>query len=565
MRELDWAEAAGLSDLFRIVFTQCWEHVAFTEATGTEVRYEELANTVEQLHQLFVRAGVRLGDRVALLGHNSAHWGVVYVATIAYGAIVVPIPDSEKPKVIYQILEHSESKILFVSEQFWEALNEFRLSSLQAIICLQNWSILNTVNTSLREWEQRRLEFPVQDKSWLLERMSHYYSHTPETPVVLAYTSGTTESPKGVLLAMRSLMLNVNYARKVIPLGVGDALVSVLPYSHIYGQVFDLLYGFVSGAHIYLLFSSPTLPAICEAFTRYRPCLIQMVPALFERIFKSVIPTWWNLPLPHLLLSTPLLGDVFRKRLRVRLAKLFGNNFMTVVLGGTPLNPIIEDFLSFIGFRYSLGYGLTESGALVAYRTVASGKKRSVGIPVEGVEVAIRNVDSTGVGTIFIRGANLMLGYFENMVDSKASFDEEGWFDTGDLGYVDKNNYLYVRGRRENVLSLEGGVLVSPEELESLMNTMPHVQDSLVVKRDDELVVLVQPTQEFSARRRLSEAELFFLMERNRERVNSRQERRVQIARVQIQYLPFELTMKQNIRRKAYLEADLSKGHAEQI
>ena len=233
---------------------------------------------------------------------------------------------------------------------------------------------------------------------------------------------------------------------------------------------------------------------------------------------------------------------------------------MTVVLGGTLLNPVIEDFLHFIDFRYSLGYGLTESAALVTYRPVSASKTRTVGRPIEGMEVAIRDTDFTGVGTVFIRGVNLMLGYFKDAVETRSSFDDQGWFNTGDLGYMDKNNYLYVKGRRENALRLESGALVSPEELESLMNTMPHVQDSLVVERDGELVILVQPTQEASTRKRLSEAELFFLMERNRERLNAQLSAPVRLARVQIQYQPFELTMKQNIRRQAYLKADLSKG-----
>lgn len=560
MRELDWSGATGISDLFRIVFSQCWERVAFTEADGTDVRYEDLAYKVDQLHQLFRRAGLQTGGRVALLGYNSAHWAAVYIATITYGAIIVPLPEDVKDRGLYRILEHAEAKLLFVSEQIWEELNEFYLVNLEAIICLQNWQIFNTQNPLLHEWEHIQAAAPKREKAWLFSRMEKYFQHSPETPITLSYSSGTTGTPKGVLLAMRSFVHNMHCARKEVLLAVGDPLVASLPFSHIYGQVFELLYGFLSGAHTYMLSSSPSVSAMSEAFIHYQPRLIQLVPSIFERIFKSVIPTWWQRPFPHFLLSLPLLGSYLRARLRKQLGGLFGNNFTKVVLGGTLLNPVIEEFLHFIDFRYTLGYGLTESAALVTYRPVNANMTRTVGRPIEGMEVTIRDTDFTGAGTIFIRGVNLMLGYFKDAVETRSSFDDQGWFNTGDLGYVDKNNYLYVRGRRENALSLENGALVSSEELESLMNTMPHVQDSLVVERDGELVVLVQPTQEASAKRRLSEAELFFLMERNRERLNARLRAPVRLARVQIQYQPFELTMKQNIRRQAYLKADLSKG-----
>ena len=560
MRELDWSGATGISDLFRIVFSQCWERVAFTEADGTDVRYEDLAYKVDQLHQLFRRAGLQTGGRVALLGYNSAHWAAVYIATITYGAIIVPLPEDVKDRGLYRILEHAEAKLLFVSEQIWEELNEFYLANLEAIICLQNWQIFNTQNPLLHEWEHIQAVAPKREKAWLFSRMEKYFQHSPETPITLSYSSGTTGTPKGVLLAMRSFVHNMHCARKEVLLAVGDPLVASLPFSHIYGQVFELLYGVLSGAHTYMLSSSPSVSAMSEAFIHYQPRLIQLVPSIFERIFKSVIPTWWQRPFPHFLLSLPLLGSYLRAWLRKQLGGLFGNNFTKVVLGGTLLNPVIEEFLHFIDFRYTLGYGLTESAALVTYRPVNANMTRTVGRPIEGMEVTIRDTDFTGAGTIFIRGVNLMLGYFKDAVETCSSFDDQGWFNTGDLGYVDKNNYLYVRGRRENALSLENGALVSPEELESLMNTMPHVQDSLVVERDGELVVLVQPTQEASAKRRLSEAELFFLMERNRERLNARLRAPVRLARVQIQYQPFELTMKQNIRRQAYLKADLSKG-----
>lgn len=558
MRELDWEGAKGLCDLFRIVFSQCGERVAFTEATGREVTYQDLAHTVDQLHDFFRRAALQPGDRVALLGHNSANWAAVYVATITYGAVIVPLPETAKPNSIYPILEHAEAKLLFVSELLWEELNEFRLVGLQAILSLQDWRLLHSVDPSLHDWLQVLLALPRTEYSVLLERMARYYSHTSETPVVLSYTTGSVDTPKGVLLAMRSLMLNVRYARKVVLLTLGESLVAALPYSHIYGQIFDLLYGLLSGAHTHLLPSTPSLQIICEAFERYKPRLIQIVPSSFERIFKSVVPAWWQRPLPHLMLTLPLIGQRLRKRIRSRLNHLFGDEFMTVVLGGTLLNPVIEDFLHFIGFRYSLGYGLTESAALVTYRTVDANTTRTVGRPIEGVEVSIRDADPTGVGSIFIRGENLMLGYFKNTAVPCDSFDDLGWFDTGDLGYLDKNNYLYVKGRRKNALCMNG-TFVCPEEIESLMNTMPQVQDSLLVERDGELVILVQPMPNRNVRRQLSEAELFFLMERNRERVNAKLHAPVRIDRVQIQYLPFELTTKQSIRRQTYAKGAISK------
>ncbi len=347
----------------------------------------------------------------------------------------------------------------------------------------------------------------------------------------------------------RSLLANIRYAERVVPLKPKDVIVSYLPFEHIYGQVFDFLYGFLMGAHIHILSSAPTLAALLKAFQSYRPRLILLLPSLFQRIFQSSIPHCANRKVIRSMLRFPVVGDWLQYFFRSRLERIFGGNFISVVIGGYHFNPQIESFLRTIHFRYSVGYGLTESGALVTYKAPGRGTPNSVGKVVDGMELEIQNLDKNGVGNICIRGLNLMLGYHNPFDTNVTSVVSNGWFDTGDLGYLDQNNYLYVKGRSVNALLLPSGHRIYPEELENLMNTMPYVQESLLEERKGELVMLVQPSLLARRRRQLSEAQLFFEMERNRERLNQRLGASVRVSRIELQYRPFELTTKLSVRR----------------
>ena len=546
-----------LGTLLHKALDRYWDLVAYSTHAGEHMYYRDIAASVIQLHELLRQAGIAPGDKVALLGRNSPQWATVYIAVVSYGAIVVPISHHLRPKLVYRLLQHSGARALFLCDHIWEELNEFYLSYLQLIVGFHSWEVFLCKRECLKSWHFVPPTLATTHKKELLKRLSHCAPHHPDDPVVLIYTAGTTGFPKGVLLPARSLLSNLCYAERVVPLAPRDAVVSYLPFSHIYGQVFDFLYGFVSGAHLHILSSAPSLRRMAAAFRRYHPKLILLFPALFARIVKEILPTWWSKGWVQSLLSTSLVGVGLQLFFRRRLERFFGDNFISVVVGGSHFNPQIEEFLRTIHFRYSMGYGLTESGSLVSYKASNVGLSLSVGQVVDGVELAIRNCDTNGVGNIYIRGENLMLGYHTPLEKEYISVDGQGWFDTGDLGYLDKNHYLYVKGRSANALPLEGGRRACPEELESLMNTMPYVQESLLVERQGELVMLVQPLWLEGRHHRLSEAQLFLEMERNRDRLNRHVGAEVRVARVELQYDSFEMTAKQSVRRQSYLDASL--------
>ncbi len=526
-----------------------WDLVAYSTHTGGQVYYREVAVKVLEIHELLRQAKIKPGDKVAVLGYNSPYWATTYVALLAYGAVVVPVPRSLRSKMIYRILQHSGARALFLCEHLWENLNEFYLSYLQLIVGFPNWSVLFVKESALQNCSFEQVSKAALTKEKIWEQMGAFHTYASEDPVVLNYTSGTVGFPKGVLLPARSLLANIRYAERVVPLKSKDVIVSYLPFEHIYGQVFDFLYGFLMGAHVHILSSTPSLSALLKAFQTYHPRLILLLPSLFQRIFQSSIPHCANRKGIRSLLRLPVVGGWVQYFFRRRLERILGSNFISVVIGGYHFNPQIEDFLRTIHFRYSVGYGLTENGALVTYQGPETGKQYSVGQVVEGVELEIQDLDENGVGNICIRGLNLMLGYHNPFDTNVSSVFRKGWFDTGDLGYLDQNNYLYVKGRSVNALLLPSGHRIYPEELENLMNTMPYVQESLLVERRGELVMLVQPSLLTRRRRQLSEAQLFFEMERNRERLNQRLGTSVRVSRIELQYHPFELTTKLSVRR----------------
>ena len=545
-----------LGTLLHTVFDRHWDLVAYSTYAEERVYYRDIASGIVQLHELLRQAGIVRGDKIALLGRNSPQWAVAYLAVISYGAIVVPVSYLLRPKMVYRILQHAEVRGLFLCDHIWEELNEFYLSYLQFIVGFHSWEVFLCKRESLKSWHFKPSILETSSKEELLRLIGACGPHHPDVPVVLNYTTGTVDFPKGVLLPARSLLSNLAYAARVLPLVPQDTVVSYLPFSHIYGQVFDFLYAFVSGAHLHILSNALSLGRISAAFRRYQPRLILLFPALFSRIFKETFPSWWNTSWLHTLLSLSVVGGVLQRFFCKRLNRFFGDNFASVVVGGAHFNPQIEEFLQTIHFRYSMGYGLTESGSLVAYKTMDMGQHLSVGRAIDGVELSIRNQDANGVGNICIRGRNLMLGYYNSLETPPDAVDAQGWFDTGDLGYLDKNLYLYVKGRSVNALSLGGGFRAYPEELESVMNTMPYVQESLLVERRGELVMLVQPLLVGGKHRHLSEARLFLEMERNRERLNRRMDAGVSVARVELQYGAFEMTPKHSVLRQSYHEGE---------
>ena len=555
MSSENWDQYTDFAPLFRTVFTECWDRVAFTCPDGKEFLYSEVANSVVRLHQLLHDMELSPGDRIAILGNNTPYWAIAYIATLTYGAIPIPIHSHLKPRVIYKLLARIQAKCLFVSEEVWDDLNESYLSYLDAVIGLRDWSVFYRAYPA---WQGEGVTTTLTEytKEDIFRHLEKLYRHNPSELFVINFTSGTVSTPKGVLLPSRSLLSNVQYARKLLYLTPGENIITLLPLTHIYSQTFDLLYSFLSGAHIHFLSNGDMsdVAHLTRVFARYKPRLLQMVPQMFELLFKKEMPVWWHAPWLHFLCALPVVGATLKEYLRKRLDRLFGEKFAAINIGGALFNPAIEKFLSFVGFRYSVGYGLTEAGPLVAHSNYKEHVVHSVGKIVNGIEVEIRNKDYYGLGSIYIRGTHLFLEYFGENDSDNPVFDENGWFDTGDLGYLDKNHYLYVKGRQVNTLYLKSGIRVPAEGIESLMNTMPYVQESLLIEQDGELVILVYPAQELYKKKPLSETQLYLQMERNRERVNSYLDQDgVEIAQVQIQYLAFDVTAKHTIRRRSYI------------
>ena len=534
-----------------------WDKDALTDYKGITLQYKDVARKIAKFHIVLESAGIQPGDKIAVCGRNSAHWGVTFLATITYGAVIVPILHEFKADNIHNIVNHSEAKLLFVGDQAWENLNEDAMPLLEGIASLTDFTALVSRNEKLTyAFEHRNAIYGQRyPKNFRPEHIC-YRKDRPEELAIINYTSGTTGYSKGVMLPYRSIWSNVAYCFEMLPVKAGDHIVSMLPMGHVFGMVYDFLYGFSAGAHIYFLTRMPSPKIIAQSFAEIKPRVISCVPLIVEKIIKKDILPRVDSKIGKLLLKVPIVNDKIKSLALQAAMEIFGGNFDEIIIGGAPFNAEVEAFLKKIGFPYTIAYGMTECGPIICSSRWETLKLASCGKATTRMEVRIDSPDpKTHAGEIVCRGMNMMLGYYKNPEATAQIIDANGWLHTGDLGTIDDEGYVTVRGRSKNLLLTSSGQNIYPEEIESKLNNMPYVAESLIVLQHDKLVALIYPDFDDAFAHGLQQADIIKVMEANRVELNQQLPNYSQISKVKIHFEEFEKTAKKSIKRFMYQEA----------
>ena len=534
-----------------------WDRNALTDYKGITLQYKDVARKIAKFHIVLESAGIQPGDKIAVCGRNSAHWAVTFLATITYGAVIVPILHEFKADNIHNIVNHSEAKLLFVGDQAWENLNEDAMPLLEGIALLTDFSALVSRNEKLTyAFEHRNAIYGQRyPKNFRPEHIC-YRKDKPEELAIINYTSGTTGYSKGVMLPYRSIWSNVTYCFEMLPVKPGDNIVSMLPMGHVFGMVYDFLYGFSAGAHIYFLTRMPSPKIIAQSFAEIKPRVISCVPLIVEKIIKKDILPKVDSKIGKLLLKVPIINDKIKSLARQAAMEIFGGNFDEIIVGGAPFNAEVEAFLKKIGFPYTIAYGMTECGPIICSSRWETLKLASCGKATTRMEVKIDSPNpQTHAGEIICRGMNMMLGYYKNPEATSQIIDIHGWLHTGDLGTMDEEGYITVRGRSKNLLLTSSGQNIYPEEIESKLNNMPYVSESLILLQKDKLVALIYPDFDDAFAHGLEQSDVEKIMEDNRNELNLQLPAYSQITKVKIHFEEFEKTAKKSIKRFMYQEA----------
>jgi len=534
-----------------------WNLNALTDYKGATLQYKDVARKIAKFHIVLESAGIQPGDKIAVCGRNSAHWAVTFLATITYGAVIVPILHEFKADNIHNIVNHSEAKLLFVGDQVWENLNEEAMPQLMGVILMTEFTPVVCRNNQLMEaFEHRNTLYGQRYPRNFRPEHICYRKDEPEELAVINYTSGTTGYSKGVMLPYRSLGSNVDYCHEMLPVKPGDNMVSMLPMGHVFGMTYDFLYGFSAGAHLYFLTRMPSPKIIAQSFAEIKPRVISCVPLIVEKIIKKNILPRVDNKIGKLLLHVPIINDKIKALARKEAMEIFGGNFDEIIIGGAPFNADVERFLKQIGFPYTIAYGMTECGPIICSSRWETLKLASCGKATTRMEVKIDSPDPQQVaGEIICRGANLMLGYYKNQEATSQIIDVNGWLHTGDLGVMDAEGYVTVRGRSKNMLLTSSGQNIYPEEIESKLNNMPYVSESLIVLQKEKLVALIYPDFDDAFANGLQQSDIERTMEANRNELNQQLPVFCQISKVKIHFEEFEKTAKKSIKRFMYQEA----------
>lgn len=535
-----------------------WDRDALTDYKGATLQYKDVARKIAKFHLVLENAGIKPGDRIAVCGRNSAHWAVTFLATITYGAVIVPILHEFKADNIHNIVNHSESKLLFVGDRIWENLNEEAMPLLEGIVQMADFNLVVCRNKQLEvAFEHRNVLYGERyPRNFRSEHIHYRHEASPEELAVINYTSGTTGYSKGVMLPYRSLWSNIDYCHEMLPVKPGDHIVSMLPLGHVFGMVYDFLYGFSAGAHLYFLTRMPTPKIISQAFAEIKPRVISCVPLIVEKIIKKNILPMVDNRIGKLLLRMPLINDRIKADARKKAMEIFGGEFDEIIIGGAPFNADVERFLKMIGFPYTIAYGMTECGPIICSSRWETLKLASCGKATTRMEVRIDSPDPQHVaGEIICRGENLMLGYYKNPEATSQIIDVKGWLHTGDLGVMDNDGYVTVKGRSKNMLLTASGQNIYPEEIESKLNNMPYVAESLIVLQKEKLVALIYPDFDDAFAHGLQQTDIEKVMETNRNELNQQLPAYCQITKVKIHFEEFEKTAKKSIKRFMYQEA----------
>ncbi len=544
----------NLVNYFKESIKKNWDLPSLSDYKGKTYTYKEVAQGIIKLHLIYESAGLKRGDKIAILGKNSANWGIAYLSVVTYGAVVVPILPDFKPNDVHHIINHSESKMLFAAEYLWSSLDPEEMKEVKLFFNIEE---LMPLLSRIEKFENTIHSVNEMLKKRYPAGMSADNFNVPETPnselAEISYTSGTTGFSKGVMLLHNSLAANIRFAQNHMPLDAGDKIVSFLPLAHAYGLAFEFLFPFTLGCHITFLTKTPSPQIITKAFGEIKPRLILSVPLVIEKIYKKkILPEISKAPLKTMM-KIPLLNKIIYKKILAGVSQGFGGNFREVVVGGAALSEEIELFFKKIGFPITVGYGMTECGPLVSYAPWNEAKTGSCGRAVDTLEVKIDSEDPQNiVGEILMRGENVMVGYYKNKEATKMAIDKEGWLHSGDLGIIDKDGFIFIKGRSKSMILGPSGQNIYPEEIESIINNRACVAESIVVQRNNKLVALVYPDEDVVKSRNMTHDDVLEKLEEYRKKLNEHLPAYMNISRFEIHPEPFEKTPKQSIKRFLY-------------
>ena len=533
-----------------------WLLDALTDYKGATLQYHDVARKIEKLHIMMHAAGIEKGDRIAVCGRNSAHWAVAFLATLTYGAVIVPILHEFNGEQIHNIVNHSESRLLFVGDYVVNMIDEKQMPGLEGIFNLPDFSLYVSHNETLTDARERLNELFGRKYPNAFRRDDvHWYMGDSEELCMINYTSGTTGFSKGVMLPYRALWGNVDFCQKRLGnhMPKFSNTLSILPMAHMYGMAIEFLFPFCSGYHLHFLTRLPSPAVIAEAFKEVCPDVVVAVPLIIEKIIrKRVFPKIQNNAM-KLLLQMPVVQKKVKERICQEVYKAFGGRAYEVIVGGAPLNQEIEQFMKSIDFPLTVGYGTTECAPLISYSDYHDFVPGSCGTPLPCMEVKILSSDPQNVaGEIVTRGTNLMLGYYKNEEATKAAIDEDGWYHTGDLATMSSDGHIFIRGRLKNMLLGANGQNVYPEEIEDKLNSMAMVSECIIVQRGDKLVALVYPDMEEAKAMEFTEEDLLNVMEQNRQELNNQLPVYSKISVFELQKQEFMKTPKKSIKRYLY-------------
>ena len=531
-----------------------WDILSLADYQGASWKYSDVGREMLRLQQIFNEAGIGPGDKVAMIGRNSANWAIAYLATITYDAVIVPILADFTPADVMNIINHSDSVLLFAADNIYENLDKSKIPHIRAVISLTNlMPLAGTDEDGLRmKMEEASEAFragidKIGANDFVLKKVSNDHL------AVISYTSGTTGFSKGVMLNHNSLMANVRFAQDHMPLQPGDRIVSFLPLAHAYGVAFEFLFPFSIGCHITFLTKTPSPTILLQAFAEIRPRLVLSVPLIIEKIYKNqLLPVISQGPVSTLL-KIPVLRRLVYRKIYKKLYNIFGGNFHEIVIGGAAFNREAEVFFRKIGFPFTVGYGMTECGPLISYASWKTTKLKAAGRPVDTLEIKIDSEDPAKIaGEIMVKGENVMLGYYKNPEATAAVLTPDGWLHTGDLGVMDKEHNIYIRGRSKSMILGASGQNIYPEEIEARINNLKYVLESVVVERNNRLIALVCPDKDNIAKDAITDEQWKEMMNENRRQINAQLPSYIQIAEFSRHEEEFEKTPKKSIKRFLY-------------
>ena len=544
---------SSINKLFEQSLRDNWDRPALSNYQGLTLTYKDVAVSIRRLHIAFEKCGLKKGDKVAICSRNQANWGVCFLAAMTYGAVPVPILHEFKPENIHYLVNHSDARVFFVDEVIWEGLSEQEMPGVSVFVQISTLECLYAKDCFIPAIKTIKEDFDKMYPEGYKPEDVSFIRDTPEDLAVINYTSGTSGFSKGVMIPYRSLLCNLRFATEVAEpqMTCESEIVAMLPSAHMYGLTIEFLHTFIIGAHVHFLTRLPSPKIIMKAFSDIHPDLIISVPLIIEKVYKSHLKPLADRTKVYRYI--PILGQTIRKKLRDGLIESFGGRFEEIILGGAPFNPEVEEFLRSIHFPFTVGYGMTECGPVITYAKWYKSRKGSCGIPIPGCRIRIDSPDPQNEpGEIQVSGDNVFTGYYKNAKATKEAFTKDGWFKTGDIGIVDHDGYLYLRGRSKCMILGPSGQNIYPEELEAVINNVSYVVDSLVIEDGGKLTALIYPDYHLAVQDGISREDLMERIRTGLPEINKVLPAYAQISKVEFLPEDFERTPKRSIKRYLY-------------